>query len=263
MAKLGILTLHGMGKPPKEEDQKFDDKLRKELKRLWNKSIRDEIAFQRVNYHPAMQGNQEETLKRMNNNFNLGWDGVREFFMHAFSDATTYHQFPEQPGSAYHKIHHKVKDRLEQLQDKLESPSSPIVVIANSLGCQVISNYIWDAQKNRGIWKTDTPSNIHKCTNLKLMITTGCNIPLFVSGLHTIEPFTKPNPEFRWLNFFDKDDVLGWPLQPLSDSYKELVEDRPIQTGITPWSHTRYWKDVDFLNPAAFQIESLYKRYFG
>lgn len=51
-------------------------------------------------------------------------------------------------------------------------------------------------------------------------VTTGCNIPLFVAAHKTmnIKPIQPPNgsPTFKWLNIYDPDDVLGWPLQPLS-----------------------------------------------
>lgn len=259
MAKLGILTLHGMGKVGED----FDKALQEELRQRWSPSIRNNIAFQSLHYHPAMQGKQEETLERMNDAHRLGWDKLRAFFIYAFSDATTYHLFPEKSDSVYQKVHRIIQHGVKNLQQQLESPDNPIVIIAQSLGAQIISNYIWDIKARKGIWQTEAPSDIHQLKNLKLMITTGCNIPIFVAGLENITPIDKPHDDFRWLNFFDEDDVLGWPLKPLSESYRKLVEDRPIQAGPTPFSHARYWSDRDFLNPAAIQIEDLYKQHFS
>jgi len=61
----------------------------------------------------------------------------------------------------------------------------------------------------------------------------------------------------RWLNYYDKDEVLGYPLKPISQSYDALVnEDIEINVGgfgasFTPLSHTAYWTDNDFTKPVA------------
>ena len=58
------------------------------------------------------------------------------------------------------------------------------------------------------------------------LVTTGCNIPIFVAAhkeMHLI-PIAPPTQLFKWINFYDPDDVLGCPLQPLSNGYRALVE---------------------------------------
>jgi hypothetical protein len=63
--------------------------------------------------------------------------------------------------------------------------------------------------------------------------------------------------EARWWNYYDKDDVLGYPLKPISPSYDAVVdEDIEINVGgfatsFTPKSHTEYWTDNDFTEPVA------------
>ena len=39
----------------------------------------------------------------------------------------------------------------------------------------------------------------------------GCNVPLFVSGPNQIQTIMPPNDQFRWINYFDKDDLLVCP----------------------------------------------------
>ena len=262
MAKLGILTFHGMG----NVEQDFDIQLRQKLQQRWPTEIRNNIAFQNVHYHPAMQEAQEETQRRMRDQHpKLKWKNSREFFMYAFSDAITYQLYPNQSDSVYQRVHQIVKTKIDELQAQLE-PNSPIVVIAQSLGCQVLSNYIWDIQHRKGIWTHEAPDDIQALSQLQLVLTTGCNIPLFVAGLpeNEIVPIAKPHEAFRWLNFFDNHDVLGWPLQPLSPAYSSLVKDQPIDVGLfpsnlTPLSHMKYWEDGSFIKPAAEEIAALYK----
>ena len=87
---------------------------------------------------------------------------------------------------------------------------------------------------------------------------------MFVSGLDPIEAIAKPNPDFSWHNYFDRDDVLGWPLSPLSTSYQEIVVDHEINAGgifssWSPWSHSKYWTDKQVLTPL-FEVIKEYIR---
>jgi hypothetical protein len=71
----------------------------------------------------------------------------------------------------------------------------------------------------------------------------------------------------RWLNFLDRDDVLGWPLRPLYEKDKEdltpgqrrtldALEDHELKVGglITSWNpaaHDFYWEDDEFVRRVA------------
>ncbi|MGR9101277.1 MAG: hypothetical protein ACU826_11990 [Gammaproteobacteria bacterium] len=66
--------------------------------------------------------------------------------------------------------------------------------------------------------------------SLQRLYTTGCNIPIYVSGIKKIVAINPPSPNFKWQNFIDVDDVLGWPLKP-SPSYDHLVIDIPVSAG--------------------------------
>ncbi len=67
----------------------------------------------------------------------------------------------------------------------------------------------------------------------------------------------------RWFNFFDPDDILGYPLRPINFAYRKIVdEDIAINVGglnssWNPLSHTKYWTDNDFTKPVAAFLEKL------
>jgi hypothetical protein len=67
----------------------------------------------------------------------------------------------------------------------------------------------------------------------------------------------------RWKNFFDQDDVFGYPLKSLSPSYEEAVsEDIEINVGFpilsaTPLSHFYYWSDSNFIRPVADFVDEV------
>ena len=97
------------------------------------------------------------------------------------------------------------------------------------------------------------------------MITFGCNIPLFTFSQQHLTPFDFPGEALteadqaraKWLNYFDPDDVLGYPLKPINDAFDRVVTaDIEINVGgfavsWNPASHTAYWTDNDFTEPVA------------
>ncbi|MFQ5551086.1 MAG: hypothetical protein ACE5FJ_07615, partial [Gemmatimonadales bacterium] len=125
-----------------------------------------------------------------------------------------------------------------------------------------------------------TPS---RADDIVSLVTFGCNIALFSLAFEKSEPIVLPGSAItkealraasRWLNYFDRDDVLGWPVRPiyeknrddLSDRQRatvDRIEDREINVGTplvqsaTPWSHAGYWTDNDFTKPVAAHLIEL------
>lgn len=62
----------------------------------------------------------------------------------------------------------------------------------------------------------------------------------------------------KWLNFYDPDDVLGYPLKPINAAYDNVVTDDItinvgswFSTSWNPLSHSAYWTDNSFTKPVA------------
>lgn len=201
----------------------------------------------------------------------IEWKKLRQFMLFSFSDAATLEHQSGSPTSAYVGAQERIREVMLQILTTIPgiNPSTPVVLLPHSLGAQVLSNYIWDSQKDSGIWEKkplnlpDDQVGFLKFQTLHHIASAGCNIPLFVAGLPAIQPIALPHPEFTWDNYYDPDDVLGWPLKPLSDEYADRVrKDIRMNSGgfvtsWTPFSHNNYWKDRDFLNPVAAMIKSL------
>ena len=173
------------------------------------------------------------------------------------------------PDDMYRQIHNRIHQSLARLRSNLGNQDKPLIVIAHSLGSVILSNYIWDEQTNQGLGTNP----FERMETLASIVTFGSNIPLFTLALDDIECITFPPPTLpaklktraKWLNFFDGDDVLGYPLKPLSTSYRQTVTaDLQINAGglFTSWnpiSHTEYWTDTDFTKPVAQLICDLVK----
>ena len=267
MAKLGILTLHGMGNTEPDYAAELFERISLEL----GEDLRGSVATQAVFYQDILQHNQSlyfKTVKRR-----LRWDDLREFMLYGFSDAASLEARKEGPTSPYFLAQTNILTALRALYNKLEGNDRRLIILAHSLGGQVISNFLWDSTRDRktqnGVWSEDqifsSPEEEAFCRGKKTvrLLTTGCNIPIFVAGLNRslIEPIPKLSDTFEWHNYYDKDDVLGWPLRDLSDSYAERVTrdhslNAGLVTGFTPLSHKNYWRDRDFIKPFMKHIKS-------
>jgi hypothetical protein len=269
--KLGIITVHGMG----ETSPKFSNESELILRQYVGSDLWRYIYLEPIYYQGILQNNEQRLWNDMQQipSKKLRWAELRKFMLFGFADASSLEHKHEYDNSIYKKTQKIIVESLRKVKDSLEDQDSPLIVIAHSLGGQVISNYIYDCQTAQGVWKVDSKDYLNptldekdflSLKSMRFLFTIGCNIPLFVAGFDRILPFNRldMHAEFKWKNYYDRDDILGWPLQPLSNEYSQLVEDIEIDAGNftsswTPFSHNQYWTDSDFTKPLIQEIRTL------
>ena len=274
--KLGVLTVHGMG------DQKPDyaEPMIQELHgRIFGDSVGvgdSDIAWEAGYWADDIQKEQNELWKTLSKNPNMSYTKLRRFVVSALGDAVGY----QRVGSSnigrpdyYGQFHQSIHASLRNLRQRLGDEDKPLIVIAHSLGSVIMSNYIWDAQHGNV-----SGTAFERMETLTGFITFGSTIPLFAMAYTHRRNFQFPpgnigdcfpgaSPEeidsvVQWINFFDADDVLGYPIQPLGNSY-EMVDDREVNVGgfftsWNPFSHAAYWTDNDFTIPVAKAIKGVH-----
>ena len=284
MPEVGVLIMHGVSDARSLREFKKEggyatlvDRLTERIRRAHPEVKRSQIRFQPGFYSDILQGEQDKLWDKVADG--LQWQRVRSIIFHLFSDATAYTNRVSSGPTPHQMIHERLRDQLNELRSSLREPETARLVIAvHSLGCQVISDLIWDAtggdRRPRGgqpayggIWKDRPPANTFESFEaLDLLVTFGCNIPLFVSGYESIKAFREPSPGFQWHNFFDDDDVLGFPLQkipsprggPPEHRYRvRVTRDHLIKTGLPPLSHVKYWGDRDMVHPMARMLAQI------
>lgn len=259
MRKVALITLHGMGKIKPSYFAELEVGLKDRLGDAWSA-----VSFQNVQYAPILQAPEDALWDAMMACSDNALDGVklRQFLLYGFGDAGSLEHSLKSDKRAYLATQAEIFAALSRaLADG--GPAVPVVIIAQSLGCQVISNYAWDAQHERNLFdpafadyrQYQPVTDLHRLKTCVQLVTTGCNIPLFVAGLAERVCFAASNAEFRWDNYYDRDDVLGWPLRQLGPSY-DLIHDHPVNAGgaLSAWnvaSHGEYWSDASVLDPLA------------
>jgi hypothetical protein len=267
-SKMGVLVLHGIG----DQDEHFADKMIDELKSRIRKADRnpEDISFRPVYWAPVLQDREKRLWDDLTEYNDLGWIDTRKLVISYLGDAVAYNQreTKDRPNEVYRKVHKIFHEELLKLREEdFNNRDLPLILMGHSLGCHIISNYIWDRQhwdvRKGGDPLGKTP--LEQMETLTGIISFGCNIPLFTLALSQVVSINFPPDQLpadlkqvaRWMNFYDADDVLGYPLKPIYSNHIRLkLADIPINVGnmLTSWnplSHLGYWTDNDFTKPVA------------
>ncbi|UPU34560.1 hypothetical protein M1B72_14015 [Geomonas paludis] len=266
--KVGVLLVHGMGTLA---DDFAHDMVYELRERISGRGLnRDEIAWQGVYWAPLMSAREHQIWVDLAANNDLNWAKLRKFFLNAFGTMSSYHASGNRPDSLYHRIHGVVHQGLQQLRAKLGDQDKPLIIVAHSVGSVFMSNYIWDRQKGYDQERYgNTP--FERMETMTGLVTLGSNIPLFCVDKENLSCIEFPPPTLteplrkkaKWLNLYDSDDVLGWPLKPLSPSYSATVsEDIEVSVGniLTSWNpanHSAYWSDETVIKPMVYLLSTI------
>ncbi len=252
---LAIVVIHGMG----NQDVGFAQPMIDELNDRVNAAGKDaaSIAWRSIYWQDILKARQERYLKEAKKKNELDAIRLRRFIVNAFGDASAYQNVGHGGHNPYQRIHERVAGGMRALwEEGLGSRPVPLIVMAHSLGSHIMSNYIWDQQRR----PDPALSPFERFESLAGIITFGCNIPLFTFAHDDVQPIEFPpstlppslKEKAKWLNFYDPDDVLGYPLKCINEAYGRTVsKDIAVNVGsiLTSWnpaSHMCYWTDDDF-----------------
>jgi hypothetical protein len=192
---------------------------------------------------------------------------MRTFVLKYIGDLTAYRYLPniserqKSRNEIYEGIHGIVYDSIVELKNELRGKEKPVIVMAHSLGSVIMFDYIRDRQNHldEGIYG-HTP--LERMETLAGFITFGSPYALFTLADDPILSINfSPGKKAKWLNFYDDNDVLGWPLKKLAVCGACTIEDQPITIGWTLGCHNEYWTNDNFTKPVAQYISDILKLY--
>jgi hypothetical protein len=197
----------------------------------------------------------------------IHWPTLRWAVTSFVGDVVAYQVSPHSR-EVYDAVHAEVAKALARLAER--APDAPLFVVAHSLGSVIAADHFYDLGKGRRAAATALQAG----QTLTGFYTLGSPIALwtqrdgdFASPLQ-IPARTSPDPVLasaaEWINFYDADDVLAFPLKGLSADWDKAVdEDRSVSVGalllgMSPVSHVAYWNDAAVIRPIANSIAWLW-----
>ena len=255
MEKLGILVIRGSGGSGFKPQEKFVDKVNNRLKKQGFDVSK--LEYEYIDWYAPMEDQQALLLQRMFTNPKLRLKSrlLRRFLITNITDLINYGGRPNKPDHSYAETHKKLHESIIKLKNRLDD-NTPLVILASSMGTEIINNYIWDRQKASAA-DPYGGSPFERFETLVGLFTMGNNIPIFSTSmkLDELKPIQFPTKNMEqelkdlavWENYFDKNDPLGYPIKFINDTYdKANVEDIQIPVGniFSFWnilSHFGYW----------------------
>ena len=282
--KIALLLIHGIGKQNENYGHEISYELKKHfsenLKKSGVKNPAAELVIEAVYWAPAIQKVEDELWKSLKKGGIMDFLNLRRLMLDFAGDSIAYQKCAED-NSVYVNIHSAIAKSIDRL-GFIAGERAPLVVIGHSIGTVMISNYIWDLQNHSERKKLiddkvlkcidDTP--IEKGETFCKFFTLGSPLalwslrfkdfgsPILVPSKHCKKYY--PGIKGEWINFYDKDDILGYPLKVLNKKYEKMVTmDKEINVGniLSSWnpaSHMGYWEDSDVIIPIAESLSKLW-----
>lgn len=253
---VAVLFVHGIRTRGQGFSTHFQEALRRKLRKQ-----RGELKFGEVVWSDIVRDKQNNYLNALQKMGLRPQAAFREFVIQGLGDAAAYTKGSSRAG-VYYEIQDRIHAKLAKLEERTD-PDRPLVIVAHSLGCHIVSSMLWDARKLRHLPKEqregeryspfkgdfdryDSSTPLRRLETLAGLVTFGNNMPIFAfsyegGDIYTInKPHNGMPPAFpgervsgaaldhaRWINIYSRRDPLGYPLKPLTPNYAddERIED--------------------------------------
>jgi len=302
MTKIAMAVVHGVGKQDPDFHRPLVSRIKErfagKLQGLPNCPEHPELELvdEPVYWAPVLHQKESRLWDRVTSGFDLDYVKLRHFMIDFAADAIAYQPLPNHR-DIYDQIHVKFARALNRLaKPEAAGVKAPLCVIAHSLGTVIASNYLYDLDHDFQRKSKDGEQNciseevgneigdapLEKGETLTLFFTMGSPIaiwslryerPLFgqpikVPARRLRRHYSKtkyPDLEGEWINIFDEDDVIGYPLKALNSHYtKAVTKDLAVNAGglLSSWnplSHNSYWKDRDVIRCISDRLVSTWK----
>jgi pimeloyl-ACP methyl ester carboxylesterase len=286
--QLAVAFVHGIGNQgPDFSDGMAADVLKRfaGYTKLSRADAANVLVFQPVFWAPVLAAKEQLLWGKLLEGGELDYLSLRRFMVNFAADAVAYQPMPGE-SNVYADVHACFADSLANVV-KRAGPDLPLVVIAHSLGTVIASNYIYDLQESPKRVSAKRPDLVPKKVRAKIgdtplekgetlawLFTMGSPIALWSLryenpdfGVPIQVPaaaFAKAHAGLRcgWINIFDEDDVIGYPLSTLYPG--AILQDKRVNAGgwlssWNPMSHDAYWTDSDVTDKIASELAAFWK----
>lgn len=267
MKRLAIATIHGLGSEEEFYSVELKHRITEEYVKGAQGRLEDDLLFNEIYWGDLIKAELANFRAKANYKDDLAYQNLRQIMTDAQALALLY-----RPGAEFYEaVNNRIKDGLRKFAShrRVNRNETPLVVLAHSYGGVMMSHYIKEAQGS-----DLSSSNFESMKTLAGFITFGNPMGLYsLDSVNSLlgEPSSIVGEALssdikkraRWYNFYDKDDIIAYPLKGLSDKFNACVDaDFEINVGspATSWNpacHSGYWEDKDFYRPVADFIGEL------
>jgi hypothetical protein len=281
--KIAVAIVHGVGDTAPDFAEEMIAELSARFAASTSVPAAGALVFRAVYWGPTLQEPENALWHQLKKGGELDFTSLRRFMVSFAADALAYQPLPDER-SIYDEVHAEYATKLKELAAEA-GEDAPLVVISHSLGTVISSNYLYDLANPRKdlhgpetlAAQGDEPSALERGETLAYFVTMGSPLALWSLRFKDFgRPIQVPPAKLKkhhpdlvplaaWDNFFDPDDVIGYPLKCLNDAYaKTVTRDFPVNVGSiltswTPMSHVEYWTDNDLTKPVADKIVELWR----
>jgi pimeloyl-ACP methyl ester carboxylesterase len=289
---IAVAIVHGSG----QKDPDFADEIIDKLERMFPALLPPEkredanLEIEPVYWADLPREREEDIWQRVRDSGPMDQLGLRRYIFNLAGDTLAY-QPSQGRRDLYVAVHEVMAEAFEKLADRA-GPEAPLCVLSHSMGTIVTHNYLYDMQDGtEGVIVDDEAESalpqpetpLERGETLSLFVTYGS--PLAIWRLRFGDDYKSirfpgsaaeelyPELEPRWLNVYDADDVIGYPISQLTDSYAEMaeegyLEDRQRNVGAfwkswNPLSHKGYFRHDDSLEELAGYLAGVWQGAFG
>jgi hypothetical protein len=255
MAKVAILTIHGIGQQKPHYAQNFHiallDKIKKE------KIVTDDVKCFELEWQHLIEPREQFLASRLDD---VKWKITRNFVLTFIGDAVSY----AKDSSFYKNIHSEINEKLKEINNWL-GEGGQLYILAHSLGTVIIFDYIYNIQHSgtngNKIFKA-TSEGVDIINKLQVLFTFGS--PLYIYSLQKYMG-GKPIQIKNWINVYSKFDIIGYPVKKINDDYKNsnYITDKSIICGgvFTFWNPSSHITYFDSNKVLSIITSEVYKNY--
>jgi hypothetical protein len=214
---VAVIFVHGIHGNVLDFAGKMERKLREQLA----DDLQPYLQFRSVFWADKVRGNQGDYYGAVQKTRSVRHRTLRKLVIETLGDAAAYQKTPNRQNSVYYAVHEKIGNAIGEL-DLPDHKDRPLILIGHSLGCHVISTFLYDLNKLKqstkaeiraeiaddellaewlGEWEKLRPgkaSPFRRLDTLAGIVTMGNNMPLFTFtfGPKRVRPITVA-PEIR------------------------------------------------------------------
>lgn len=282
---VALAIIHGTGEKEPDFADDIIDVLHERFPEHLPEALRDEaeLVIEPIYWAHIPRKKEDEVWAKVESAGPMEHKDLRRFIFNLAGDALAY-QPSEGREDLYIGVHREIADGFARLAERA-SGTAPLCLAAHSMGTIVAHNYLFDIQHEpehglegeNELPRPETP--LERGATLALFCTYGSPIAIWRlrygddykairfpgEDVHERYPYLQP----KWLNIYDPNDVLGYPIHRLTERYRELaddgyLEDREQNVGSwlkswNPAAHKGYFRDESCLDDLAGHLATVWQ----